>query len=363
MISLDTYKNTLSNKGRYLGEVRKTEADRMIDNTFTLDHNFRIVYVQLSEDEYEEANHDECIVYNDMYFQRRDAKYQRHAAQSILADSVDYYLQFRPGTTATIGRYVIIPDEQSFEPNIEDINQWWLLVMKNDLRQFPRYMVLKCNWNFQWIHDGALHSCLGCLRDASSYTSGIWTADISTTVDDITSAWMPFDENTETIRYDYRFMISNNRTHPRVFKVSKLEDTIPEGLLKMTLKQDFYNESRDHVELRICDYYDEFGHERIGASDDSVVVEDSVTISCSYSTIQNKGTYRKITIGSDISFSPVWSWKSTKTSDEEAYSIINTDSGCKIIANRNINLVGDFVTVILSDETGTQYSELTLEVI
>ena len=363
MISFDTYQGTISSKGRYLGEVRKVDADRMIDKTFTLDHNFRIVYVQLSDEEYEKADQSKCIEHNGMYFERRDAKYQKHAAQSILADSVDYYLQFRPGVTASIGRYVIIPDDQSFEPDINDINQWWLLVLKNDLRQFPRYMVLRCNWNFQWIHNGSLHSCLGCLRNASSYTSGIWTADISTTTDDITSAWLPFTDDTATIRYDYRFMVSNNKIHPRVFKTSKVEDTIPAGLLKLVFKQDFYNEDRDNIELRICDYYDEYGNERIGTTDDSIIIEDAVTISCAHSTLQNRGTYRKIMIDSDISFSPVWSWSSVITSDESAYTLSALADGCRIIANRNIDLVGDYVTVTLSDETGVQYGQLTLEVV
>lgn len=363
MISIDDYKKTLSNRGRFLGEVRKIDADRMVDKTFDLDHNTRIVYVQVSEEEYDNLPEAERRTYKDFYFHRREAKYQRHAAQSILADNVDYYLQFRPGITANIGRYVIVPDEQSFEPDFDNLDHWWLLVLKNDLRQFPRYMILKCNWNFEWIHEGRIYSCLGCLRNASSYTSGIWTADISTTVDNITSAWLPDTPETQTINYDYRFMISVNKIHPHVYKVSKYEDTIPQGVIKLVFKQDFFNKDRDNIELRICDYYDQSGNIRVGQNhDDGQAGGGSISLSCKYSTIPNKGSYRVIKIDEEINFSPVWSWSSVMSSDKAAYSIVGGDDSCKIIANRNINLIGDTVTVSLSDGE-TDYSSIALEVI
>ncbi len=362
MISLDTYRAARSSKGRVLGEVRKTEADRMIDKTFHLDVNYRVVYLQIDQEEFDTLSIDDRYEHSGYLFKKIDCKYQRHAKQSILSDQVDYYLQFRPGVKTQFGRYVIVPDEQSFEPDFDDPEQWWMVVLNTDTRQFPQYMILQCNWTFKWIYEGQLYSALGCLRNSNSYTSGQWTADISTTVDDTAAAWLPDTPETQTIPYDCRFMLSYNKIHPRVYKVTKNNDTTPPGIIKLNFKQDFYNKQRDHAELGICDYYDESGHERLEPIDDSNTVESYSTLYCAHSTLENHGSFRWILVKSRINFIANWSWVSANSSDPEAYTIVPFNDKCKIIANHNIDLVGDQVTVILINQYGTTLGEITLEV-
>lgn len=52
-----------------------------------------------------------------------------------------------------------------------------------------------------------------------------------------------------------RFLISENRINPIAWEVSKVEDTLPLGIISITLKQDLFNPATDNKELMIADYY------------------------------------------------------------------------------------------------------------
>ena len=72
---------------------------------------------------------------------------------------------------------------------------------------------------------------------------------------------MPTNDITRTIDYDVRFMITDNPIHPRTYEVSKVEDTFPLGLMKVTLVQDHYNVHTDVCKeidgkmYMVCNYY------------------------------------------------------------------------------------------------------------
>lgn len=59
-----------------------------------------------------------------------------------------------------------------------------------------------------------------------------------------------------------RFMLTHNKKHPRVYKITKVLDLAPQGILRLTVKQDEYNEKRDDLGLMVCDYYDDSGNSR-----------------------------------------------------------------------------------------------------
>ena len=169
MITLDTYKNHLLSKGAHLGEVRKNRADMLMNASFTGDIGYRRVYI---------LDVDEGWKYT-------DAKFSRHAASSIQKDAVDSYLQFRPKEHYPLGTYVFIPDDISYdlELNEEDplwdgAKNLWLIVGRTDSRQFVQYLVMKCNWKLRWVvgygDRKKLLSCWGLTKNANSYTSGVW---------------------------------------------------------------------------------------------------------------------------------------------------------------------------------------------
>ena len=266
MITIDDYKSYLSAKGSHLGEVRKNRADMIMNATFKGDIGYRRVYIL------DPING----------WKYTDAKFSRHALVSTSKDGVDSYLQFRPKEHYPIGCYVFIPDDTSYEleinkedPLYEGADNLWLIVERTDNRQFVQYLVLKCNWRFKWItgigDKRVVQYCWGCVRDAKSYTSGIWTDFRVTTIDNITSAWLPDTFNvykdvekyhlsdTRTIKHQIRFMITHNQINPKCWMVSKADDTTPAGIVKLTFKQDEYIPQRDNPTLLICDYYTNSG--------------------------------------------------------------------------------------------------------
>ena len=97
--------------------------------------------------------------------------------------------------------------------------------------------------------------------------------EYSTSLNNLTSAWLPdlryiYEDainkfgldNNQTITYGTRFMLSHNDYDPRVYKVTKILDIAPQGLIKLSLKQDDLNKKTDNIDLRICDYFTDTGN-------------------------------------------------------------------------------------------------------
>lgn len=169
MIGLQQYKAHLSNNGKNLSQVRRNQADAVLNATWTADPTYRRVYVLTPDG-----------------WKWEDAKYQFHFAQTVAKDDVDYYLQFRPKVHYPIGTYVLIPDDTSSELNLTDAElmnpfsqpienrcQWWIIADRDHQNVYVRYNVLKCNWNFTWIYNGEIQNVYGIIRSANSYTSRI----------------------------------------------------------------------------------------------------------------------------------------------------------------------------------------------
>ena len=267
-MNITSYKNYLSSRGNTLGQVKRTQSDVIMNNTFTLDPTYKKVYI-LTKDGWK----------------WEDAKYQFHSAPSISKDAVDYYLQFRPKTHYPVGSYVIVPDDTSpdinltkdeidspFTQPIENRSQWWIIVGIDEANAYVRYMILKCDWDFRWIYKGKLMTCWACSKSASSYTSGRWTDEYTSSLDNLTNSWLPdtyhvygdkLEElgmcDTRTVFYNQRFFLSNNDLEPKIYQVTKVLDINPQGIIKLSIKQDELNEKRDNIELRICDYYTDEG--------------------------------------------------------------------------------------------------------
>lgn len=251
-----------------MGRRLKSQSDLLMDSTFTRDPNYKKVYV-LTKDGWK----------------WEDTKYQTHSAQSISKDPVDYYLQFRPKVHYPIGSYIIVPDDTSPDINLSEdelINpfsqptknrtQWWIIVGRDEANAFVRYMILKCDWELRWVYGGKLQTCWACSKLASSYTSGVWVSDLSASLDDLTAIWLNDPRHvygdkveslgmcdTRTIMHGQRFFMSNNDLDPKIYEVTKIKDINPQGIIKLSIKQDELNEKRDNIELRVCDYYTDEG--------------------------------------------------------------------------------------------------------
>lgn len=193
MITSEMYKTALQRRGKNLSEVRKSDSAFVMNATFTGDVGYKRVYI---------LDRDKGWVWT-------DAKFSKHATNSILRDAVDSYLQFRPYEHYPVGSYVFIPNDTPEgldfleEPNPDDPDydekmkklqypfeldgfvdptfdqdnrsQLWMIVGRDDAVEFVRYMVLKCNWNFRWVYKlegvNKIMHCFGAIRVQSSYTS------------------------------------------------------------------------------------------------------------------------------------------------------------------------------------------------
>lgn len=272
MIELSDYRDMLTLKGQYLGHIRKEQADMVENATFTGDIAFRRVF----------------ILDPQRGWHYEDAKFSKHAAVSLSKDSVDSYLQFRPKVHYPIGTYVFIPQEPSYEleinyddPLCAEAKNLWLIIERTDARQFTRYLVIKCDWIYKWITEfGGTRRvawCWGCAQAANSYTSGVWNDYYLTGLDNLSSAYLPNTfytygedgikafhlQDTRSVKIQLRFMITTNRIDPKCFMVTKIGEMNPKGILKLSIKADDYDSMRDNVDLMVCDYYTASGDTQV----------------------------------------------------------------------------------------------------
>lgn len=243
----EIFKKRMNLTGGTVSKSIRIQSNEIMDKTFSNDLGYRL-----------------CKLYSrnmELLEDSIEIKYQFSQTYTVNKDQVEYLAQFRPGYhpekkymdndgVERLGFYLEIPDENT------GINEMWLIVGKNDKNSFIRYNILKCNWTFKWIKNNKIYSCLGILRNRNNYNSGVWSDGFFTSVDNQTQFIIPSTLDTQTIDYNDRFMISDSSIRPLVYEVSKIEDTFPCGTIKITLKQDHYNEHLDNVELKICNYYD-----------------------------------------------------------------------------------------------------------
>lgn len=79
-------------------------------------------------------------------------------------------------------------------------------------------------------------------------------------------------------------MITHNQINPKCWMVSKVDDTTPAGVVKVTLKQDDYNPNRDNPSLLLCDYYTNSGDIVVDTD-----IPEPVTSSIKYMVINDDG--------------------------------------------------------------------------
>lgn len=89
--------------------------------------------------------------------------------------------------------------------------------------------------------------------------TGVWLPDVAKCYGKENLSNLGLD-NTQTLMHEQRLMITDSEFYPQCYKISKVVELLPRGIIKLTLKQDEYNEKRDNVDLHICDYYLEEGN-------------------------------------------------------------------------------------------------------
>jgi hypothetical protein len=188
--------------------------------------------------------------------------------------------------------------------------------------------------------------------------------------------------DTRTVFYNQRFFLSNNDLEPKIYQVTKVLDINPQGIIKLSIKQDELNEKRDNVQLRVCDYYTDEGNIVIDIPNIPSIVDKTSSIKW-MSVDENgelvNGIETTLNIGktyyfevkfSDNNIDPQWVIEpiGEYTNDEKDYYIglmkmTKFDSSTLALKlAKASSLKGKKFTLSVSDTNGGYYSSIELEV-
>ena len=325
MPSLDTARrmSRIKNNGaRTVGQVIKEQSDFLMEQTWENDPQSKVCYI------YDYVHDDEPTKNKGMDYKhttkfRIDAKFIITKYSSISSDQVEYHLMFKPSQPRNfneddelfyfetdyvnryhndfaVGLYVDVPDDIG-------IYHKWLIVAKEIANQFVKFSILPCDYKLCWIeicdNKRVKRQMWGCLRDQKSYTSGIWSGDRLVSLDNVNQIWLPMNIITEKIHYisddnenNQRLIISTLSPNPSVWKVSKVQNLTPLGILKLTYKQTVFDEHTDYVDWNTGEMYADYYINNIAPIEETVQYVDTATITALNNYIKLGGSYKLLTV-------------------------------------------------------------------
>ena len=288
---LDSYRNRMTALGGYDGEAKRRNSQKIMDASWMRDPATKPVYVKWVNSGLPKVEDDDVPVY---------AKYNVKSYHNITGDEIAYLLQFKledieANPDIKVGSYVQITNEMGK-------NEWWLITHLDDRTQFRQFSILKCLWIYKWVSnvDGkrVIHQCYAPPRNQNSYNSGTWLDYTFQIVENQSIAIMPTNDDTRTIAYDTKFLISEpGRFPPIAWKISKIFNSFNGDITRFTMTQEQFNPATDNADLMIANYYDGSSTDPEFAKDN----DDSTTndLSIVYSgapTVRAGGSYKKFTL-------------------------------------------------------------------
>lgn len=327
--------NSIGKNCSTLGEKLKSDSDTLMEFTWDNDPAAKTCYIyDHFHDDFFTDEHGitrslaEGMTYKNTNKTKIDAKFIIKSYQSMDKDQVEYYLMFRPsqpvrfnegddlyyyetdfrkryGATFPIGLFVDVPDDRG-------IYHKWIICRDEPANQFPKYLILPVNYELTWIeknNDKHIKRRMWCcLRQQSSYTIGTYTDRYFTHTDNQNKIWLPMNSITEKFWYtsedskNMRVVVSALTEHPTVWTVTKVENSMPFGIQKLTIYTAFWNEHTDYVNLETGEMYADYFDSEITPTDPdtqpipSPVTNVLATITSSLSTIKIGGSYRTLNI-------------------------------------------------------------------
>lgn len=332
MPRLDTARRvalTKNNGAKTIGQIHKEQSDWSMEYTWDNDIQSKVCYIYdyFHDDKPLQNKH---MTYENTTKTRIDAKFIVSQYGSISKDQVAFHIMFKPSQSIefNIGdelyyfetdyrnKYnILFPISMYIDiPNDRGVYEKWLIHSAEYGNQFIKYNVLPCNYLFEWIETSGesrfKRRMWGVERQQLSYTSGVWKDYNFESLDNVDKAFLPLNEITKNIRYNndenfsQRFVISAKIDNPLVWRVTKLENTRPLGILQLTFKQTSYDEHKDYVEKDdngniIGMWADYYGREIVPTDELIPDLEDLSTvigkIKSSTSTIKVGGSYKTLT--------------------------------------------------------------------
>ena len=303
------------------GRAHKTKSDMIMDATWWRDIQAQTAYIY---DYYHDLKSNEKFKLNDLHSvddvlkTPLDIKFIRHSKQTYDKDPVTFWIQLRPEQQCNLDYYAnvlgdcydaLFPIGCYIDIQQEDGKYYrWLIVDKANWNgnQFPTFEILKCDKVFQWIHKGKKYQCAGVLRSQNSYNSGLWTDYKITTVEDQQKFAVPMNRDTETLFYNHRMIIDTKvDSEPRAWLISKINRISPNGICRVTLTQDTFDQHKDYIERdsfgnivgQWADYYSSAIQPLEVDYDDDLSLVQTVVITCSgKSQIKVGGSSKTLTV-------------------------------------------------------------------
>ena len=321
------YKNNIGNMGKKANEFRKNQSDKIMTYTWNEDIQSKTCYLyDYFHDSTPKLNYNIDSV-NDSLKTEIEAKFIVNTYNSDNKDQVSYHLQFKPKQVCNVsyynsdyvkiydsefpyGLYIDIPDNNG-------IYRRWLICSSGNLyeSQFVTYGVLPCDYHFQWVYNNTKYQMWGVLRNQSSYNSGVWRNYRIETVEDQQQFIVPLNKYSETLFYNQRMIIDGKVSGEHIaWKISKTHRFSPNGLCRITLAQDKYNQDTDYIERdengyiigMWADYYEtKINNGYIddlneNLNDDSDSNENNISAKITYSgvnpQIKINGSYKTFTV-------------------------------------------------------------------
>ena len=287
---IDLYNARMSALGAHDGERRRNHAQKIMDASWVRDPATKKVYVKWVDQGLPKIDDIDIPVY---------AKFNVKSYHNITGDEVAYLLQFRiedmkNNPDIKVGSYVQIVNEMD-EP------EWWLIWHLDDRSQFRQYSIVKCTHIYRWISrkDGRriIHECLGCPRNQSSYNSGVWLDYTTQVVENQHILVMPTNDDSKTIAYDTKFLISEpGRYPPLAWKISKIAPSLNGDISKFTMTQEMFDPARDNAELMIGNYYDSVVEPEPLELEEVPIVSDLEITYSGQPAVRAGGGYKKFTL-------------------------------------------------------------------
>ena len=311
-----------------LGEKLKHDSDVLMESTWNSDLQSKVCYIYdyFHDDQPHLKDH---MTYENTTKTRIDAKFIITQYGSINKDQVAYHLMFKPSQPLEFNEgdelyYFETDYRKKYDipfpfslyidiPNEKGIYEKWLIINAEQGNQFIKYNILPINYRFEWVETSGQNRykrrMWGCDRQQLSYTSGVWLDRYINSLDNVDKAYLPLNDITENINYvdenstNQRMIISAKTKHPLAWKLTKLENTKPIGLLQLTFSQTSFDQNNDYIEKdddgNIIGMWADYYESTTPTDPDTPSPTPSTIygkITASTSTIKVGGSYKTLTL-------------------------------------------------------------------
>ena len=346
---LDSFRLRMAALGSYEGEAKRRNAQKIMDASWMRDAATKLVYVKWVDSGLPVIDDDDVPVY---------AKFNVKSYHNITGDEVAYLLQFklddmRDNPNIKVGSYVQIINEMD-EP------EWWLITHLDDRTQFRQFSILKCLWVYKWVAkvDGkrVVHQCLAPPRNQNSYNSGTWLDYTFQIVENQSIAIMPTNNDTRTISYDTKFLISEPGRYPPIaWKISKIFNSFAGDITRFTMTQEQFNPATDNADLMIANYYESAVEPEVLESEETPTVSDFEILYSGQPAVRAGGGYKKFTLKERINGELVdpdrdIEWSIDFQGNEEKLQCSASNNVFKVKCVNDYSLIGNTFTIIAKTE-------------